>query len=277
MPIIHAIVLGAVQGLSEFLPISSSGHLILVPWLFRWNDFAGQPGLEKAFDTALHIGTTVAVIGYFWRDLSRLVVAGLGSIKRRAVETDDERLAWLLLLSAIPGVVTGALLDNFITDHLGQEWLIALMLVGFGVVLWFADRLPGKRPEADFRRRDAVIMGTAQALALQPGVSRSGVTITAGRWLGFDRDGAARVSFLMATPITAGAAAYKMLKLQANGGVPHGFGAAFAVGIVVSGIVGFLAVAGLLRLVRTRTFSPFVIYRVAVGLFVLTLIATGIR
>ena len=277
MPIIHAIVLGAVQGLSEFLPISSSGHLILVPWLFRWNDFAGQPGLEKAFDTALHIGTTVAMIGYFWRDLSRLVVAGLGSIRRRSIVHNDERLAWLLLLSAIPGVITGALLDNFITENLGQEWLIAIMLIVFGIILWAADRLPGKRPDGDFRRRDAVMMGTAQALALQPGVSRSGVTISAGRYLGFDRDGAARVSFLMATPITAGAATYKMLKLQTNGGVPHGFGAAFAWGIVVSGVVGFLAVAGLMRLVRTRTFTPFVIYRIALGLFVLTLIATGVR
>ena len=149
MPVVHAIALGIAQGLAEFLPISSSGHLILVPWLFGWHDFVGHPGLEKAFDTALHIGTTVAVVAYFWKDLSRFLVAGLRSIRDRSVADDPEaRLAWLLLLSAVPGAITGALLDNFITDHLGQEWLIATMLIVFGIVLLIADRLPGKRTDA---------------------------------------------------------------------------------------------------------------------------------
>lgn len=277
MPVIHAIILGIAQGLAEFLPISSSGHLILVPWLFRWTDFAHHAALEKAFDTALHIGTTVAVVAYFWKDLGRLFVAGLRSIRDRAVRDQEERLAWLLLLSAIPGAVTGALLDNFITDHLGQEWLIGLMLIVFGLVLLVVDRLPGKRTDVDFGRRDALLMGAAQALALQPGVSRAGATITMGRWLEFDRDAAARISFLMAVPITAGAAAYKMLKLYAGAGIPPGFGGAFLAGIITSGAVGFVAIALLLRLIRTRSFMPFVIYRVVVGSLVLLLAVTGAR
>src|SRR5437763_7968879 len=223
MPIIHAVILGIVQGLAEFLPISSSGHLIVVPWLLGWHDFAGRQGLEKAFDTALHIGTVIAVIAYFRKDLWRLVVAWFRSIGQRAVRTPEERLSWLLIPWSCPGAITGALLDNFITDHLGQEWLIGIMLIVFGLVLYAVDRLPGERTDAEFATRDAVLMGVAQAVALQPGVSRSGATISMGRWLGFSRDAAARISFLMATPITAGAAGYKMLKLQADGGIPHGF------------------------------------------------------
>jgi undecaprenyl-diphosphatase len=279
VPLIHAIILGAVQGLAEFLPISSSGHLILVPWLFGWHDFSGPGGanLEKAFDTALHIGTVVAVIAYFRRDLWRLAAAGLRSIRTRSVDDDDERLAWLLLLSAVPGAITGALLDDLITEHLGAEWLIGIMLVVFALVLLVADRLPGRRPEAAFARRDAILMGIAQACALQPGVSRSGATISMGRWLGFDRDGATRISFLMATPITAGAALYKMAKLLSGPGIPPGFGNAFLVGILVSGVVGFVAVAGLLRLLKTRTFTPFVVYRVLAGTAVVVIAASSLR
>lgn len=277
MPILHAIILGIVQGLAEFLPISSSGHLIVVPWLLGWKDFAGQPGLEKAFDTALHIGTVIAVIGYFWNDLWKLLLAFFRSIGHRSIQGAEERMAWLIVISAIPGAITGALLDDFITNHLGAEWLIGLMLVVFGLVLGYVDRLPGHRTDADFETRDAVLTGLAQAVALQPGVSRSGATISMGRGLGFSRDGAARISFLMATPITAGAAAYKMLKLQSNGGIPHGFGGAFVAGILVSGVVGFLAIAALLGLVRTRSFTPFVIYRVIAGAAIFLIAVTGIR
>jgi undecaprenyl-diphosphatase len=277
LPISHAIVLGIVQGLAEFLPISSSGHLILVPWLLGWNDFAGNQALEKAFDTALHIGTVVAVIGYFWSDLWGLLRAWFKSIAARAVRTPEERMAWLLVLSAIPGIITGALLDDFITEHLGAEWLIGLMLVVFGIVLYIADQLPSRRTDAEFEPVDAAQMGVAQAVALQPGVSRSGVTISMARRNGFNRDAATRLSFLMATPITAGAALYKMAKLQSDGGIPSGFGGAFAVGILVSGVVGFLAIAFLLKLVRTGTFTPFVVYRVVFGTFVIIVAATGLR
>jgi undecaprenyl-diphosphatase len=280
LPILHAIILGLTQGLSEFLPISSSGHLLLVPWLFGWHDFTGSGGkdLEKAFDVALHIGTVLAVLAYFRGDLVPLARAGLRSVRRRAVETAEERLVWLLLLSAVPGAVTGALLDSVITEHLGAKWLIGLMLVAFGLVLYVADRCPAERPEAAFGTRDAVLMGVAQAVALQPGVSRSGVTMSTARGLRFDRDATARLSFLMSIPITGGAVVYKVGKLFVlGGGIPDGFAGAFAAGIVVSGLSGFLAVAFLIRLLRTRTFTPFVAYRVVAGLAVVALAASSLR
>lgn len=280
MPLLHAILLGLTQGLSEFLPISSSGHLLLVPWLFGWTDFTGEGGkeLEKAFDVALHIGTVLAMLVYFRRDLTPLVRAGLRSARRRAVETPDERKAWLLLLSAVPGVITGALLDGVITEHLGAEWLIGIMLVVFGVVLLLADRAPAARREGEFSTRDAVLMGVAQAAALQPGVSRSGATMSMARWLRFDRDATARLSFLMSVPITGGAVVYKMAKLfLVDGGIPEGFAGAFAVGIITSGVSGFLAVAWLLKLLRTRTFAPFVAYRVMAGITVVALAASSLR
>jgi len=280
LPILHAIILGLTQGLSEFLPISSSGHLLLVPWVFGWHDFVGPGGkdLEKAFDVALHVGTVLAVLAYFRRDLALLAQAGLRSIRRRAVETAEERLVWLLLLSAVPGAITGALLDNVITEHLGAKWLIGTMLVVFGIVLFVADRCPASRPEGEFATRDAVLMGVAQAVALQPGVSRSGVTMSTARWLRFDRDATARLSFLMSIPITGGAVVYKLGKLFVlGGGIPDGFGGAFLVGIVVSGVSGFVAVAFLIRLLRTRTFTPFVAYRVVAGLAVVALAASSFR
>lgn len=280
MPLLHAIILGLTQGLSEFLPISSSGHLLLVPWLFGWKDFVGQGGqdLEKAFDVALHIGTVIAALAYFRRDLLPLARAGIRVVRQRAVRTTEERMAWLLVLSAIPGAATGALLDSVITERLGAKWLIGAMLVIFGVVLFLADRRPAYRPEAEFQTRDAVLMGLAQACALQPGVSRSGATMSMARWLGFDRDATPRLSFLMSIPITGGAVAYKVGKLFVlGGGIPNGFGGAFAVGIITSGISGFLAVAFLIKLLRTRTFTPFVVYRVVAGLAVVALAASSVR
>ena len=288
MPILHAIVLGLVQGLSEFLPISSSGHLLLAPWAFGWHDFAGNADLEKTFDVALHLGTLIGAVAYFRADIVTLMKAGLLPNRAPALVTagtlaDDHptpdverRLAWLLLVSVIPGGITGALLESTIEDHLGQIWLIALMLIAFGLVLYWADHLQGERTVTDFRLRDALLMGTGQAIALQPGVSRSGVTITVGRKLGFDRDAAARLSFLMGIPIIAGAVVLKLGK-QAARGFPHGFAAPFVWGIVASAISGYLAVWGLLRLIRTRSFNGFVVYRVMIGVTVLVVYVTGIR
>jgi undecaprenyl-diphosphatase len=277
VPILHALVLGVVQGLTEFLPISSSGHLVLVPWLFRWEELRRDPGLNQAFDVALHMGTFVGAAAYFRHDLVRLGRAGVRSIAARRVRDTDERLAWLLLLSALPAALTGALLDNTIEDHVSQEWLIGLMLVLFGMVLLAADRLYGSREGDDFRAHDAVVLGVAQALALQPGVSRSGVTISAARWRGFDRTGAARISFLMSLPIIAGAGIYKGIDVVREGGIPSGFGPAFAWGTAASAVTGFLAVWGLLRLVRTRSFFPFVAYRVAAGVAVMGIAASSWR
>src|SRR5438045_4145511 len=268
MPLIHAIILGVVQGLSEFFPISSSGHLILVPWLFNWHELDNFKDLNKTFDVALHAGTFIGAVAYFWRDLSRLIPAGLRAAARRSIQTTEERLAWLLLLSAVPGAIVGALFEKVIEDNLGQPWLIAVMLVVFGLVLYAADRAAQRLKYEDFGVRHAVIMGIAQAAALQPGVSRSGVTITAGRFLGFERDDVARISFLMSLPIIGGAAAYRGLKLIRDG-IPAGTAPAFAWGVVASAVTGVLAIYIVFRVVKARSYAPFVVYRVLAGLAVL--------
>ena len=298
MPLLHAIVLGITQGLSEFLPISSSGHLRLVPWLFGWHDFDGRPQLEKAFDVALHLGTLVGAVAYFREDLARIIRGGLSTLRprRRVAEPagattsigvdiapgaedppgDEGRLFWLLVLSAVPAAVLGAIFNDKVDELAQHEWLIGIFLVVFGLVLLWADRLGGERTADQFGVPDAVKMGVAQALALMPGVSRSGATITAGRAVGLDRDGAARLSFLMSLPIIAGALLLEGAKL-AKDGLPHGFAPAFAWGIVASAVTGYAAVWGTLRLIRTRTFTPFVIYRVIVGVGVLVIAASSFR
>jgi undecaprenyl-diphosphatase len=312
VPILHAIVLGIVQGLSEFLPISSSGHLELVPWLFGWDDFAGRPELERTFDVALHLGTFAGAVAYFRDDLVRLARGGLSTLRPngrrgRGIPTagvtattetsvapappvttspaeevqrgpaDDGRLAWLLLASAVPAALAGALFADAFAGIGEIEWLVGLLLAVFGLVLLWADRLQGTRSGDDFRLRDALTMGVVQALALQPGVSRSGVTITAARRLGFGRESAARLSFLMSLPIIAGAGLYEGAGLLGGDGIPAGFAAAFVAGMAASAVTGWLAVWGTLRLVRTRTFTPFVIYRVVVGLGVIALVVSGLR
>ncbi len=276
MPIIHAIVLGLVQGLAEFLPISSSGHLLLVPWLFGWNDFA-EPSVEKAFDVALHLGTLVAVVAYFRRDLVVYVREGLRLVRHRGRPASPEgRLAWLLVLSSVPAAIVGAVGEKFIDEKLGTPGMIAASLVVFGLLLLWADQKQGNRTLADYGPADAVKVGVAQVLALNPGTSRSGITMTAGRLLGLDRDSAARASFLMAIPVTSGAVAFKMLKLFKDG-IPDGLGVPMIVGIITSGISGWVAVWGTLRLVRTRTFTPFVVYRIALALLVWVLMLAGVR
>lgn len=276
MPIIHAIILGLVQGLSEFLPISSSGHLLLVPWLFDWHDF-DNAAIEKAFDVALHLGTLAAVVGYFRRDLVIYVREGLRLLVRRERPANaDGRLAWLLVLSSLPAAVAGALFEKTIDNKLGTPGLIAVSLIVFGVLLAIADRRAGQRSLADYQGDDAMKIGAAQVLALNPGTSRSGITMTAARFLGLSRDAAARASFLMAIPVTAGAVAYKLLKLVSDG-IPAGLGTPMIVGIVTAGVSGWGAVWGTLRLIRTRSFMPFVVYRCALGVAVLVILAAGWR
>ena len=269
MPIIHAIILGIVQGLSEFLPISSSGHLTVVPWLFRWHEFDNNASLEKAFDLALHVGTFVGAFAYFWKDVVRYVGAAWRTVKNRRIDGTDERVAWLLLVASVPAALLGVVFDSSISDN-RRMWLIGGCLIVFGVLLGVVDQWSkGTRSADDFRWQDAALIGAAQAVSLQPGVSRSGSTITAGRLLGFDRPAAVRLSFLMALPITAGAAFYKLAKQLKGDGIPSAYRPAFVWGALVSAIVGFAAITALMKFVRTRSFTPFVIYRVLAGLLVL--------
>jgi undecaprenyl-diphosphatase len=276
VPILHAIVLGLVQGLAEFLPISSSGHLILTPWLFGW-DSIDDLGVRKAFDVSLHIGTMVAVIAYFRKDLVVYVRDGLRLVvSRQRPSTLEGRLAWLFVLSALPAAAVGAVFESFIDERLGTPVLIAVSLIVFGVVLAWADRRVGERPIEAYGRVDALKVGAAQILALNPGTSRSGITMTAARTVGFSRDAAARISFLMSIPVTGGAIVFKMTKLISDG-IPPGLVTPMIVGIITSGLSGWLAVWGTIKLVRTRSFMPFVIYRIALGVLVLALVLSPWR
>jgi undecaprenyl-diphosphatase len=277
MPILHAIVLGIVQGMTEFLPISSSGHLILVPELFDWTELTRNPSLNKTFDVALHVGTFVGAGWYFRHDLARYISAAWRSLRNRAIQTVDERIAWLLLISTVPGAVVGATLESVIEDHLGQPVLIGVMLIVFAFVLYLADRLPGPRPQDDFHLRDALLMGSAQAVALQPGVSRSGITISMGRWLAFDRTAATRLSFLMSLPIIAGAGLFEGFEVLRDGGIPDTYVAPFLWGMLAAAISSFVFIALLLKFLQAHTFTPFVIYRVVVGAAVIVIFATGLR
>jgi undecaprenyl-diphosphatase len=269
-------VLGITQGVTEFAPISSSGHLILVPWLFDWPILA-DADLNKTFDVALHIGTLVGALFYFRADVWRYLRAWLRSIGSRRIGSTDERLAWALVVGTLPGVVAGATLERVIQEELGAPWLIATMLAAFGVVLYVVDRVrPLARHLDELSVRDGLLLGVAQAIALQPGVSRSGVTITAARAMGFDRPTAARFSFLLALPIIAGAGAYKGLDLVRQG-VPAGMGGAFAAGTIASALSGFLVIAFLLSYLRRRDFTVFLWYRLAVAGLTFAVIAAGAR
>lgn len=271
MPLWQALILGIVQGATEFLPVSSSGHLQVIPWMFGWADLESQPDLERAFDVALHLGTLAGAGAYFRSDIVRLTKAGVAAIGKRRIETEDERTAVLLALSSIPAAGLGASLDAMFEGDFISEGVIGLLLIVFGVLLWLSDRSTADRPASSWRTRDALVMGTAQAVALFPGVSRSGATITSARFLGLSRDAATRLSFLMALPVTAGAVAYEGVRLFRAGGIPPGFGGAFGVGVGAAAITGFGAVWGLLRFVRTRSFAPFVIYRIVAGGVVIAL------
>jgi undecaprenyl-diphosphatase len=276
VPIIHAIVLGLVQGFTEFLPISSSGHLLLVPWIFGWNDFESA-SVEKAFDVALHIGTLFAVVGYFRHDLSTYVRAGARQlVKPERPATDNARLAWLLVLATVPAAAVGAVFSDSIDEHLGTPFIIAISLIAFGLLLAWADRRQGTRPIEDLRTRDAILVGAAQAIALNPGTSRSGITMTAARFIGFNREAAVRISFLMSIPIIVGAVVFEVGGLVSDG-IPEGLLVPMIVGIIASALSGLLAVWGTLTIVRTYSFMPFVVYRIGLGVVILIVLATGYR
>jgi undecaprenyl-diphosphatase len=275
VPIYQAIILGIVQGLSEFLPISSSGHLLLVPWIAGWQEL--DPSIKKSFDVALHLGTLVAVVGYFWRDVSTYVVEGTKLVfVRKVPPTPEGKLAWLFVLATLPAAAVGALFEGQIDNRLGTPTIIAISLIGFGILLAIADRRLGRRKVEEFRAKDALLVGAAQALALNPGTSRSGITMTAARYLGFDREAAVRISFVMSIPVIFGAVVFKFSGLIADG-IPDGLLVPMIVGIITSCLAGLLAVWGTLKIVRTHSFMPFVIYRIALGVVVLILVATGAR
>jgi undecaprenyl-diphosphatase len=267
MSTLHAIMLGMVQGLGEFLPISSSGHLIVVPWLLGW------PEHSLSFDVALHMGTLAAVLYAFYDDWRRLLAAGMRGIQAgRPFADPDSRLLWLLALGSVPGVVAGLLLEDLADTAFRSPALVGAAMALMGVILFVADR--SGKGTADARQvtlRDALLIGVAQAMALIPGVSRSGATISMGLFLGYRREEAARFSFLLATPITIGAAALKSRYLFEPGqGLP------ILAGIVTAAIFGFASIRFLLAYVRTRDYRPFVYYRlIFAALVAAVLLARG--
>ncbi|MFL5897064.1 MAG: undecaprenyl-diphosphatase UppP [Solirubrobacterales bacterium] len=272
----EALLLGIVQGLTEFLPISSSGHLILVPWLQSYTFLQENDAFNKTFDVALHAGTLVAAVAYFRVEVVTLLRGFFAAVRQRAIRTDEQRLAVAIAIGTVPAVIIGGLGSGFIDEHLGEPWMIAIQLILFGALLGYADRMPQRRRLDDTSLRDGWYVGLAQVLALAPGTSRSGITITAARWLGLDRDSAARFSFLLLIPAVAGATLYKAAS-AAHEGLPDGVAGPMVVGTIAAAVSGYLAISFLLRLVRTTSYRPFVLYRYAVGVAVLLIIATGLR
>jgi undecaprenyl-diphosphatase len=264
-------VLGVVQGLTEFLPISSSGHLVLVPWLLGW------PRHSLAFDAAIHLGTAAALMAYFWRDWLELLRAFSAGFRDPVARADPRwRLTWMLVLGSLPAGLIGLAAESSIERLVRQPWLVASLLILFGLVLLAADRLGSRqRGIQDVGVFEALIVGLAQVLALAPGVSRSGITISAGLFVGLDRATAARFSFLLSTPITLAAALFSLRRLvgpesSAEAGV-------LLIGIVCAAIFGFLAIGFLLRYLQKNSLATFVWYRLAAGALVLAVYGVGVR
>ncbi len=266
MDVFRAAVLGLVQGLGEPLPISSSGHLILVPWLLGW------PEHSLTFDVALHGGTALAIILYFWRDWIALIQAFFGSLRDRNLLGDyHRRLVWYIVVASVPGAAAGVLFEQKIEDLLRAPWLVASLLVVMGLVMMLADRISSRRRSlSELTLVDAVLIGIAQAFALAPGTSRSGVTITAALLLQMNRADAARFSFLMSGPIVTGAFLYKMLGV-ARQGLPADERLPFLSGILIAAVVGYFAIRFLLGYLQKRSLGLFVAYRLAFGALVLGL------
>jgi undecaprenyl-diphosphatase len=272
----QALILGVTQGLTEFLPISSSGHLILVPWLFNWHYLENHADFNKTFDVSLHLGTLIAVLAYFRLDAIALAGAWFRSIGKRAIETGEERLAWFVVIATIPAAIFGAVGESFVEDKLGQPYQIAIFMAIFAIVLWWADKTPVTRKMEEFDLRTAIGVGVAQALALAPGVSRSGITISAGRYLGLSRDDAARFSFFLYAPVVGGAVVSKGVK-DLHGGFPPGTTGPFVVGTLTSMVVGLVSIWALLTYLRRNNYNVFVLYRLAIAAAVLILIASGAK
>ena len=260
----QALVMGIVQGLTEFLPISSAGHLILVPWLLGWDD---RFVASLAFSVMLHLGTLAALLLYFARDWIGLIDAGLASLRERRIGDDpSRRLAWVLVVATVPAGLVGALLGDAVEANARRPAIVAAALVVGAAILWYADRI-GRRDRGldGVGFGGALAIGVAQAVALVPGISRSGITIAAGRLLGLEREAAARFSFLLATPTIAGAGVFELTRLARGESGVSPDAAVLVLGVVASAVTGLLAIHGLLGWFRRRGVGIFVLYRLALA------------
>ena len=271
MPLVQVIVLAILQGVTEFLPISSSAHLALTPWLFGWKD----QGLE--FDIALHFGTLFSVLLYFFRDWLRILANGIGMANPALLGADpsvdrNPRMLWYLVAATLPAGIAGLLFKDTIESTLRSPYVMGTMLILVGIVMWVAERTAKhERTMGEMSLKDCLFIGVAQALALIPGTSRSGITMTAGLFRNLDRSTAARFSFLLSTPIVAAAAFKGLYDLRKHGGLSPELAPSLGIGIVVTAITGCFVIAVLLKFLRTNSVVPFVIYRVAFGLLVIGL------
>jgi undecaprenyl-diphosphatase len=270
MPLYQAVILALVQALTEFLPVSSTAHLTLVPWIMHWPD----PGL--AFDVALHAGTLVAVLLYFFKDWVTLTLCGFGMKYPATASTEEvtqhQRLFWYMVIGTIPGGIAGKLFDRQVEDYFRTPMIIGVSMVLVALLMWWADssgRLTRKLEDVNLG--DATTIGVAQAIALWPGVSRSGITITTGLFRGLTREAATRFSFLLSTPLIAGAVALKLpglIKLHKVGALDLPL-STLLISILVSGVAGYFVIAFFIRYLQTRTLKPFVVYRLVVGVMIL--------
>jgi undecaprenyl-diphosphatase len=272
MPLIQAIILALVQALTEFLPVSSTAHLILFPWLLGWPD----PGL--AFDVALHAGTLLAVLLYFFKDWLKLILCGLGMSYPAGAPAEEvarsRKLFWYMVIGTIPAAVLGKLFHHQIEDTLRTPKIIGVSLIVVAFLMWLADRRATLSRQLDQANLgDGIAIGTAQAIALWPGVSRSGITITTGLFRDFTRQAATRFSFLLSAPVIGGAVVSelpKLIKMHKAGGLELPI-STLAISVLVAGVAGYVVIAFFLRYLQTRTLMPFVVYRLLLGIVVLVL------
>jgi undecaprenyl-diphosphatase len=273
---IQALIMGLVQGLTEFIPVSSSGHLVLVPWLFGWKD----PFIDSvAFTVVLHMGTLVALLVFFWRDWVTLIPAGLATIRDRSFKGDPNRkMAFLLVVATIPAVLVGPIFESKLEELVREPARIALMLCVGAAILWLADRWGSKqRDETSLSFRDSLGIGVAQVIALVPGISRSGISISAGMFLGLNREAAARFSFLMATPVIGGAGVWEARKFLTHEAGPSPEMNVVVIGFFAALVSGFLAVRFMLEFLKRQPLTAFIVYRIvaAVVVFIVLLSPHG--
>jgi len=270
MPLLQVVVLALIQGITEFLPVSSTAHLALAPWLLGWTD----PGLT--FDIALHVGTLLAVLAYFFRAWVQIIAHGFGvRFGDDEMLRQNPRLLWLLVIGTVPAGVIGFLFEKQAESTLRSPFVIGAMMIIIGGVMWASERVGTRQKNLGaVTFVDSLVIGTGQALAVVPGVSRSGITITAGLFRNLDRVAAARFSFLLATPVIAGAAAKKFFDMMKHGGIPAEMHTPFALGITLSALSGFVVIAFFLRYLQRRSLYFFIYYRIVFGIIVIALAAS---
>jgi undecaprenyl-diphosphatase len=267
--IIQAITLGVVQGLTEFLPVSSTAHLALTPWLFGWKD----PGMT--FDVSLHIGTLVAVTAYFRKDLAQMLVSWFATFKGVNQEDPYQRLSWLVIFGCVPAVIAGVLLDDLVEHVFRSPYVIAFMLIAVALLIAYAERTTKlTRGWKDIKLKDALLIGLAQAVALIPGTSRSGATMTMALFLGIERADAARFSFLLGYPVIVGSVVFKMKDVLHDATLAAQL-PMMGVGIVASAVSGYICIAYLLKFLGSNTMTVFVVYRIMLGIAIIGLIWAG--